>query len=109
MSTLKEVYNSHYVQLLDLPMNDVRFMAALNQVNLFPGDSKAKVKAQSTPAEAAEFFLDNIIDREWTDDNTNPQLDKLLRVMKECDYSAIQSLASSISNANCMSMLSTCL
>jgi len=102
MSTLREVYNSHNLQLLDLPMNDVKFMAALNQANLFPGDSKAKVKSQATPAEAAQCFLDNIIDKAWEDDDTNPQLDKLLRVMAKCDYSAIQSLASSISNAECV-------
>ena len=102
MSTLKEVYNSHNVQLLNLPMKDVMFMAALNQASLFPGDSRANVNAQKTSAEAAQYFLDDVINRAWEDDNTNPQLDKLLTVMAECDFSAMQSLASSISNAECV-------
>ena len=100
MSTLREVYNSHNVQLLDLPMNEAKFIAALEQVGLFPGNSLAKVKAQSTPAEAAQYFLDNIIDKAWTDDDTNTQLDELLTVMKKWCDPAIQSLAYQIETGN---------
>ena len=100
MSTLREVFNSHNVQLLDLPMNEDKFIAALKQVGLFPGNSLAKVKAQPTEAEAAQYFLDNIIDKAWMYDNSNPLLDELLTVMKKWYDPAIQSLAYQIETGN---------
>ena len=59
---IKEVYDKFYLQLVkSLPMKDAIFVAHLPK--LLAGDLMHKVgpESKSTPAEAAKFFLDNVI------------------------------------------------
>ncbi|XP_065893237.1 uncharacterized protein [Dysidea avara] len=99
MPTLREVYDNYYVDLITkLPMDDVIFVGYLQKAGLFSGDSKAQVGAKSTTAEAATCFMDTVINRGWTDDNSNPQFDKLLKVMGQWNDTAIKSLAANITS-----------
>ncbi|XP_065893236.1 uncharacterized protein [Dysidea avara] len=100
MPTLREVYDNYYVDLITkLPMDDVIFVGYLQKAGLFSGDSKAQVGAKSTTAEAATCFMDTVINRGWTDDNSNPQFDKLLKVMGQWNDTAIKSLAANITTS----------
>ena len=59
---IKEVYDKFYLQLVtSLPMKDAIFVAHLSK--LLAGDLMHKVcpESKSTPAEAAKFFLDNVV------------------------------------------------
>ena len=101
MPTLREVYDNYYVDLITkLPMDDVIFVGYLQKAGLFSGDSKAQVGAKSTAPEAATCFMDTVINRGWTDDNSNPQFDKLLKVMRQWNDASIKSLAANITTSN---------
>jgi len=76
-----------------LPMKDVVFLATLNQKGLFSGDLKAGVKAKPTATEAADYFLDNKIEKDLINGNTNSFL-QLLSAMEE--YSSLKPLVTEI-------------
>jgi len=78
-----EVFQQFNKKLVtSLPMKDVVFLAELNTKGLFSGGLKAEVKAKSTAAEAADYFLDNKIENDLVNGNNNSFL-KLISVMEE--------------------------
>ena len=108
MPTLKKIYQKFYGDLISkLQVKDAKFNATLYSADLFPGDTKAQVDAKSTPAEAAMHFLDSVIDRGWTDDNSNSQFEKLLTVMESYEDDVVNSLASDIRKGN--NLVYTCM
>ena len=85
--TSSEVFKQFYMKLVtSLPMKDVVFLAALYTKDLCSGGLKDKVKAMPTATEAADFFLDNKIEKDLINDNTDSFL-KLLSVMEEYNES----------------------
>jgi len=105
MSTLKEIYKKYYGDLISkLQVNDSSFNSKLFSDDLFPGDTKDTVAAKATPAQASMYFLDNVINRGWTDDNTNSEFGKLLTIMANCDDSVVKLLASDIKKGNSVSV-----
>jgi len=67
-------------------MKDVLFLAELYAKDLLSGDVKAKVKAMPTSTEAADYFLDNSIEKDLINDN-NDSFMQLLSVMEEYNES----------------------
>jgi len=63
-------------------MKDVVFLAALNTKGLFSGGIKDKVKAMPTAPEAADYFLDNKIEKDLIS-GYNTSFQQLLSVMEE--------------------------
>ena len=85
--TSSEVFQQFNTKLVtSLPMNDVIFLAELNTKGLFSGGLKAKVKALSTATEAADYFLDNKIEKDLLNGNNDSFL-QLLSVMEEYNES----------------------
>jgi len=81
MSALNTYYKFNPNLVNSLPMKDAMFMSKMVQKGLFVGNIKANVKAQPTDADAAEYFLDNVIERSLNNDNTELFV-KLLEVME---------------------------
>jgi len=108
--TLKAVYQQFFEDLVrKLQVKDPIFNAKLLAVGLFPSNTGAEVVAKSTPAEAATHFLHSVIDRGWSNDNSNSELEKLLTIMENCDDDdVVKSLASDIRKGNVQRMC-TCL
>ena len=97
MPTLKKIYQKFYGDLISkLQVKDPMFNAELYSADLFPGNTRAEVQAKATSAEAAMHFLDNVINRGWSDGNSNSQFEKLLTVMESYDDDVVNSLASNI-------------
>jgi len=85
--TSSEVFTQYNMKLVtSLPMKDVVFLAALNTKGLFSGGLKAKVKAMPTATEAADYFLDNKIEKDLINGNNDSFL-QLLSVMEEYNES----------------------
>jgi len=82
MDSLKVFKNFNGKLVTSLPMKDVVFLAELNTKDLFSGDLKAQVKAMPTATEAADYFLDNKIENDLLNSNTNSFL-QLLSVMEQ--------------------------
>ena len=72
--------------ITSLPMKDVVFLAKLNAKDLFSGSLKAQVKAMPTATEAADYFLDNKIEKDLIN-GTNESFLQLLSVMEEYNES----------------------
>jgi len=105
MSTLKEIYQKFYGDLISkLQVNDPLFNSKLFSSDLLSGDTKATVAAKATAAQASMHFLDYVINRAWTDDNTNSEFGKLLTIMENCDDSVVKSLASTIKKGKSVSV-----
>jgi len=82
MDSLEALKQFNLKLLNSLPMKDPVFLAGLNEKDLFSGDHKAKVKAKPTAIEAADYFLDNVIERDLINGNNDSFL-KLFSVMEE--------------------------
>jgi len=84
--SLKDIYQKFYGDLITkLQVKDPLFNAELYSAGLFPGNTRAEVQSKSTPAEAAMHFLDSVINRGWSSDNSNSQFEQLLTIMTNCD------------------------
>ena len=95
MATLA-VCTSFYLKLVtSLPMKNTVFVAALKSKGLFSGDLKANMKALPTATEAAEYFLDNKIEKDLMNDNIDSFL-QLLSVMDEYVDQSLNELATEI-------------
>jgi len=93
MSVKKTVFNRFYSQLVQaLPMNDVRFTAALYSANLLPGDTKDLVNSKPTTAAKAAQFLDFIIKSPVA----NESFDDFMKVMEDSEYDYVRKLAKRI-------------
>ena len=87
MASLAEVFQWYNRKLVtSLPMKDVVFVAELNTKGLFSGGLKADVKAKPTAPEAADYFLDNKIEKDLINGNDN-SFQQLLSVMEEYNES----------------------
>jgi len=80
--TSLDVFNQYNEKLLSLPMRDAIFLAKLTARGLLPGDLKDQVKEKSSTADAADYFLDNIIKKDLKNDEMGSFL-KLLSAMEE--------------------------
>jgi len=106
MSTLKEIYQKFYGDLISkLQVNDPLFNSKLFSGGLFPGDTKDTIAAKNTAAQASMHFLYYVINRGWTDNNTNSEFGKLLTIMENCDDSVVKSLAFAIKKGKSVSVL----
>jgi len=93
-----DVYYEFNPQLINsLPMKDVMFSSQLVKKGLFSGNMKAKVKAQPTDADAAEYFLDNAIEKPLSNEDSDTEpFEKLLMVMEQFNNQSLKKLASNI-------------
>ena len=73
-------YNVELVQ--QLKMKDPVFIATLTKQRLFSGELKAKVREQSTEAEASSLFLHEVIERSLETNDPEPFM-KLLSAMDQ--------------------------
>ena len=96
MSQIKAIYVNYVNELVKyLPMDDTHFITSLSSQQLLPGDTERRIRALSTQAEKASYFLSYVI---------KPALDigdiscfkKLLSVMQECEYDHVQKLSNKI-------------
>ena len=79
----KDVYADFIVELTQqLKMKDSLFIALLTKHRLFFGELKAKVREQSTEAEASSLFLQEAIERPLEMNDVGPFM-KLLSSMEE--------------------------
>ena len=79
----KDVYTDFIVELTQqLKMKDSLFIALLTKHRLFFGELKAKVREQSTEAEASSLFLQEAIERPLEMNDVDPFM-KLLSSMEE--------------------------
>ena len=93
---VKKVYNEFNPTLVTvLPLKDPCFFAKLTQQDLFSGNLKGEVMAESTQADASTCFLYKAIERPLQVGDSEP-FKKLLIVMDECDDSTIKKLAKDI-------------
>ena len=77
------VYAEYNVELvLQLKMKDPIFIAMLTKQKLFFGELKAKVREQSTEAEASSLFLHEVIERSLESNDPEPFM-KLLSAMDQ--------------------------
>jgi len=91
-----DVYYEFNPQLINsLPMKDAKFSSQLVKKGLFSGNMKAKVKAQPTDADSAEYFLDNVIEKPLSNEDTEP-FEKLLMVMEQFNNQSLKKLARNI-------------
>jgi len=98
IDNLQNIIDKYIPQLLKtLPMDDVIFIAELRSAGLLPGDLKAEIKSLKTSADKADYFLDCVILPNISVTQTN--FHKFIKVMEECSYDAVSSLARDIKNA----------
>ncbi|XP_065904547.1 basement membrane-specific heparan sulfate proteoglycan core protein-like isoform X10 [Dysidea avara] len=95
MSALKIYYEFNPKLVNSLPVKDPIFCAKLLQKGMFSGNVKAKMKAQPTDADAAEYFLDHVIQPPLDSGDTGP-FEKLLTVMEQFNSQPLKKLASVI-------------
>ena len=78
-----DVFANFNVELVQqLKMKDPVFIAMLTKRRLFFGELKAKVREQSTEAEASSLFLHEVIERSLESNNPEPFM-KLLSAMDQ--------------------------
>ena len=78
-----DVYANFNVELVrQLKMKDPIFIAMLTKQKLFFGELKAKVREQSTEAEASSLFLHEVIERSLESNDPEPFM-KLLSAMDQ--------------------------
>ena len=86
-------YCSHVEKLVKcLPMDDTHFITKLSAQQLLPGDTDSNIKAMSTQAKKASYFLDHVI-KPALDIDEISGFDKLLSVMRTCGYNHVEKLA----------------
>ena len=79
----RDVYANFNVELVQqLKMKDPLFIAMLTKQRLFFGELKAKVREQSTEAEASSLFLHEVIERSLESNDPEPFM-KLLSAMDQ--------------------------
>ena len=89
-------YQNHVEKLVKcLPMDDAHFITKLSAQQLLPGDTENKIKALSTQADKASYFLSHII-KPALDISVTSSYNKLLCIMQNCDYIHVQKLAVTI-------------
>ena len=89
-------YQNHVEKLVKcLPMDDTHFITKLSAQQLLPGDTENKIKALSTQADKASYFLNHVI-RPAVDINEISNFDDLLSIMQNCGYKHVQKLAVTI-------------
>ena len=80
---VKDAYKEFNPQLVrSLPLKDAHFIAELTKQDLFYGDLKEIVAAESTQSNAAARFLYEAVERSLDIGNRDP-FDKLLLVMEK--------------------------
>ena len=79
-----------------LPMEDTIFIAQLFVKDFLPGDTKEAIKAETTRAKKAAFFLDKTIMPTFAYDGSSPMFLNLLNLMMDTDYMSLTSLAKEI-------------
>ena len=94
---VRDVFQQFYCKLVDvLPMDDVLFITELYSEGLLPGNLMSQVNlAQKTSAEKAVLFLDSVIKPSLIINGWS-SFDKLLDVMKNCEYQHVKELAKRI-------------
>ena len=98
MADIKAIYTNYVEKLvMCLPMDDTHFLTKLSRQKLLPGDTESKIKALSTPAERASYFLIHVIKPALDIDETSIFI-KLLSIMDDCDYIHVQKLSSKIND-----------
>jgi len=95
MSVLDVYYEFNPKLVNMLPVKDPIFSSRLVQKGMFFGDVKAKVKAQPTDADAADYFLDHVIQPPLDNGDIGP-FEKLLTVMEQFNSQQLKKLASTI-------------
>ena len=89
-------YQNHLEKLVKcLPMDDTHFITKLSAQQLLPGDTESRIKALSTQADKASYFLTHVIQPALDIDETS-DFDKLLSIMHNCGYNHVQKLAVTI-------------
>ena len=89
-------YQNHLEKLVKcLPMDDTLFTTKLSAQQLLPGDTESRIKALSTQADKASYFLTHVIQPALGIDETS-DFDKLLSIMHTCGYNHVQKLAVTI-------------
>ena len=73
-------------------MDDTHFLTKLTAEELLPGNTGNKIKAMSTQAEKASYFLDHVV-KPALDIGEISDFDKLLSIMQCCGYKHVQKLA----------------
>ena len=89
-------YCNHVEKLVKcLPMDDTHFITKLSAQQLLPGDTESKIKAMSTQADKASYFLSHVIKPALDIDDIS-DFDKLRTVMRTCGYNHVEKLAQAI-------------
>ena len=115
-----DVYANFNVDLVQqLKMKDPIFIAMLTKQKLFFGELKAKVREQSTEAEASSLFLYEVIERSLESNDPEPfmkllsamdqfggPLEKLSTAMKKCLNCTMKCLDSSTNESQSTDTLS---
>ena len=92
----KRAYQNYLEKLVKcLPMDDTLFITKLSAQQLLPGDTESRIKALSTQADKASYFLTHVIQPALDIDETS-DFDKLLSIMHTCGYNHVQKLAVTI-------------
>lgn len=76
-------------------MDDASFIMELSAKGLLPGDTRSKIKAESTQANKASYFLSHVI-KPALDIDDSTGFDKLLSIMITCGYDYVCKLAATI-------------
>ena len=96
MSQIKTIYVNYVNKLVKcLPMDDTHFITNLSSQQLLPGDTESKIKALSTQADKASYFLSHVIKPALDIDDISG-FNKFLSVMQECEYDYVQKLSDKI-------------
>ena len=95
MAYLAAYYNYLEKLVKCLPMDDTHFITKLSAQQLLPGDTDSNIKAMSTQAKKASYFLDHVI-KPALDIDEISGFDRLLSIMQTCGYIHVQKLAQTI-------------
>ena len=94
----KQIYKNYIRELVkSLPMDDVNFITELSADDLLPGDIQAKLTSLATSAEKSSHFLVHVI-KPALDTGYTEGFDKLLKIMKNCEFSHVQAIAAKITS-----------
>ena len=94
MSAL-QVFQDYYESLIDLPMNDAKFIAKLYTKRLLPGNLKSTIQAHQTSADKAMMLLDKVIEPS-VKNNDLTSFKTLLLIMEDGDNDILKKLANDI-------------
>ena len=96
--TALDVLHEFYPDLVtSLPMKNDMFIEMLDKKGLFFGNMSATVQSKPTSADAAAYFIDNVIERSLSGSFVYIEVfEKLLAVMEEFNTQPLQLLSSSI-------------